>query len=337
MIPYSILDLSPILTGSDAAQSFRNSLDLARHAERWGYRRYWLAEHHGMTGIGSAATSVLIGFVAGGTSRIRVGAGGIMLPNHSPLLVAEQFGTLESLYPGRIDLGIGRAPGSGPEVMRAVRRGLQGGEDSFPEDVLELLTYFSPPQPGQALRAVPGAGLAVPVWILGSSLYGAQLAAAFGLPFAFASHFAPDLLMPALEAYRSNFRPSGAIERPYAMIGVNVFAAESDAEGQRLFTSLEQMFLRLRTTGDTGLLGPPIEHFHESLPQAVRAIMDQAFSYAVNGSATTVRRRLEEILGETRADELMIAGQIFDHGARLRSFEIAAAVCAELNAPAFER
>jgi luciferase family oxidoreductase group 1 len=335
MVPYSILDLSPILVGADASQSFRNSLDLARHAERWGYRRHWLAEHHGMTGIGSAATAVLIGFVAGGTSRIRVGAGGIMLPNHSPLLIAEQFGTLESLYPGRIDLGIGRAPGSGPEVMRAVRRRLDGGEDSFPEDVLELLTYFAPPQSSQPVRAVPGAGLAVPVWILGSSLYGAQLAAAFGLPFAFASHFAPALLMPALEAYRSNFRPSGAIERPYAMIGVNVFAADSDAEGDLLFTSLEQMFLRLRTTGDTGLLGPPIERFHESLPRIVREMIDQTFSYAVKGSPATVRRRLEEIVAETRADELMIAGQIFDHAARLRSFEIAAAICSEMSASAF--
>jgi luciferase family oxidoreductase group 1 len=337
MIPFSILDLSPILVGGDASRSFRNSLDLARHAERWGYRRYWLAEHHSMTGIGSAATAVLIGFVAGGTSTIRVGAGGIMLPNHSPLLIAEQFGTLESLYPGRIDLGIGRAPGSGPEVMRAIRRRLEGGEDSFPEDVVELLAYFAPPQSGQPVRAVPGAGLAVPVWILGSSLYGAQLAAAFGLPFAFASHFAPALLTAALEAYRSNFRPSGAIERPYAIVGVNVFAADSDAEGQRLFTSLEQMFLRLRTTGDTGLLGPPIEGFHESLPPIVQEMIDQTFSYAVKGSAATVRRRLEEIVAETRADELMIAGQIFDHGARLRSFEIAAAICSEMNATALEK
>ena len=260
-----------------------------------------------------------------------------MLPNHSPLLIAEQFGTLESLYPGRIDLGIGRAPGSGPEVTRAVRRRLEGSEDSFPEDVIELLTYFAPPQSGQGVRAVPGAGLGIPVWILGSSLYGAQLAAAFGLPFAFASHFAPALLMPALQAYRSNFRPSGAIERPYAMIGVNVFAADSDAEGHRLFTSLEQMFLRLRTTGDTGLLGPPVEHFHESLPPPVQAMIDQAFSYAVKGSPETVRQRLEEILAETSADELMIAGQIFDHTARLRSFEIAAAICGELDATDPER
>jgi luciferase family oxidoreductase group 1 len=333
MVPFSILDLSPILAGGDAAQSFRNSLDLARHAERWGYRRYWLAEHHGMTGIGSAATAVLIGFVASGTSAIRVGAGGIMLPNHSPLVVAEQFGTLESLYPGRIDLGIGRAPGAGPAVARALRHRVGGTEDSFPEDVVELLNYFAPPQPGLTVRAVPGAGLHLPVWLLGSSLYSAQFAAALGLPFAFASHFAPDLLMPALHAYRSNFRPSGAIERPYAMIGVNVFAADSDAEGELLFTSLEQMFLRLRTTGDTGFLSPPIERFHETLTPPVQAFIDQTFTYAVKGSPLTVRRRLEQILAETGADELMISGQIFDHAARLRSFEIAAAVCVEMNEP----
>jgi len=331
MVPFSILDLSPILAGGDAAQSFRNSLDLARHAERWGYRRYWLAEHHGMTGIGSAATSVLIGFVASGTSTIRVGAGGIMLPNHSPLVIAEQFGTLESLYPGRIDLGIGRAPGAGLAVTRALRHRHGGTEDSFPEDVVELLNYFAPPEPGLTVRAVPGAGLHLPVWLLGSSLYSAQFAAALGLPFAFASHFAPDLLMPALHAYRSNFRPSGAIERPYAMIGVNVFAAESDAEGELLFTSLEQLFLRLRTTGDTGFLSPPIEHFHETLTPPVQAFIDQTFTYAVKGSPLTVRRRLEQILEETGADELMISGQIFDHAARLRSFEIAAAVCVEMN------
>jgi luciferase family oxidoreductase group 1 len=336
MVPFSILDLSPILVGGDAAQSFRNSLDLARHAERWGYRRYWLAEHHGMTGIGSAATAVLIGFVAAGTSTIRVGAGGIMLPNHSPLVIAEQFGTLESLYHGRIDLGIGRAPGAGPAVARALRHRLGGCEDSFPEDVVELLNYFAPPQPGPPIvLAVPGAGLNVPVWLLGSSLYSAQFAAALGLPFAFASHFAPDLLMPALHAYRSNFRPSNALERPYAMIGVNVFAADTDAEGELLFTSLEQMFLRLRTTGDTGPLGPPIEHFRETLPPPIQAFIDQTFMYAVKGSPPIVRRRLEQILAETGADELMISGQIFDHAARLRSFEIAAAVCAEMNeAPA---
>ncbi len=332
MTPFSILDLSPILVGSDASQSFRSSLDLARHAERWGYRRFWLAEHHSMTGIGSAATAVLIGHVAGGTSTIRVGAGGIMLPNHSPLVIAEQFGTLESLYPGRIDLGLGRAPGTGPAPARALRRNLSGSEDSFPQDVIELLGYFRPAEPGQAVRAVPGAGLDVPVWILSSSLYGAHVAAAFGLPFAFASHFAPDQLLPALQAYRANFRPTGAIEQPYAMVGVGVFAADTDVEGRRLFTSAEEMFLRLRTTGDTGLLGPPIEESEARLPAAARALLDQTFSYAVRGSPATVRRRLAEIIAETRADELMITGQIYDHAARLRSFEIAAAARDEIGA-----
>ena len=331
MIPYSVLDLAPIVAGSDAAQSFRNSLDLARHAERWGYRRYWLAEHHSMMGIGSAATAVLIGHVAGGTSTIRVGAGGIMLPNHAPLVIAEQFGTLESLHPGRIDLGLGRAPGTGPAAMRALRRSLQGSDDSFPDDVIELLHYFRPAEPGQAVRAVPGAGLRVPVWLLGSSLYSAQLAAALGLPFSFASHFAPQLLMPGLEAYRTNFRPSGGIERPYAMIGVNVFAADTDEEGHRLFSSLVQMFLRLRTTGDTGLLEPPIEGLEERLPQAAREMIDQSFVYAVKGSAASVRSRLKQIIAQTGADELMLAGQIYDHSARLRSFEIAAAVLDEIN------
>jgi luciferase family oxidoreductase group 1 len=326
MIPFSILDLSPILAGSDAAHSFRNSLDLAQHAERWGYRRYWLAEHHGMSGIGSSATAVLIGHVAGGTSTIRVGAGGIMLPNHSPLVIAEQFGTLESLYPGRIDLGLGRAPGTGPAVMRALRRNLEGSEDSFPQDVVELINYFAAAEPGQPVRAVPGAGLSVPVWLLGSSLYSAQVAAAFGLPFAFASHFAPQMLLPALETYRKNFRPSGAIERPYAMIGVNVFAADTDAEGRRLFSSLVQMFLRLRTTGDTGLLGPPIDDLEESLPPVAKAMIDQSFTHAVKGSPATVRRRLQEIIAETQTDEIMITASIYDHAARLRSFEIAATV-----------
>jgi luciferase family oxidoreductase group 1 len=333
MIPFSVLDLSPILVGSDAAQSFRNSLDLARHAERWGYRRYWLAEHHSMAGIGSAATAVLIGHVAGGTTTIRVGAGGIMLPNHSPLVIAEQFGTLESLYPGRIDLGLGRAPGTGPAAARALRRNLESSENLFPEDVAELLAYFRPAEPGQAVRAVPGAGLGVPVWILGSSLYGAHVAAAFGLPFAFASHFAPEMLLAALDAYRANFRPTGALDRPYAMIGVNVFAAETDAEGQRLFSSLEQMFLRLRTTGDTGLLAPPVEDFEKGLSPTAKAMIDHAFAYSARGSPRTVRRRLEEIIAETGADELIIAGQIYDHAARVRSFEITAAVRDEIGAP----
>jgi luciferase family oxidoreductase group 1 len=330
MVPFSILDLSPILADADPSQSFRNTLDLARHAERWGYRRYWLAEHHGMTGIGSSATAVLIGHVAGGTSTIRVGAGGIMLPNHAPLVVAEQFGTLEALYPGRIDLGLGRAPGSGPAVMRALRRHLQSSENDFPRDVVELINYFAPPEDGQSVVAVPGAGLRVPLWLLGSSLYSAHVAAAFGLPFAFASHFAPQMLRDALAAYRANFRPSGAIERPYAMIGVNVFAADTDAEAELLFTSLAKMFVQLRTTGDTGRLEPPTEGFLERLPPFAQAMLDESFEYAVRGSPPTVRSRLQAILEKTQADELMLTASIYDHAARLRSFQIAAAVRDEI-------
>jgi len=326
MIPFSILDLCPILAGGDAAQSFRNSLDLARHAERWGYRRYWLAEHHAMTGIGSAATAVLIAHVAAGTKTIRVGAGGVMLPNHSPLVIAEQFGTLESLYPGRIDLGLGRAPGTGPATIRALRRNLGDSDETFPRDVVELLQYFQRAEAGQPVQAVPGAGLEVPVWLLGSSLYSAHAAAAYGLPFAFASHFAPEMLMPALEAYRAKFQSSGRIERPYAMVAANVFAADTDAEARRLFTSLEQMFVRLRTTGDTGLLGPPIDRLEERLPPAAKAMLEHTFVYSAIGSPDTVRKRLREIVDETRADELMLTGQIYDHQARLRSFEIAAGV-----------
>jgi luciferase family oxidoreductase group 1 len=332
VIPFSVLDLSPICAGSDAAQSFRNSLDLARHAERWGYRRYWLAEHHSMSGIGSSATAVLIGHIAAGTSTIRVGAGGIMLPNHSPLVIAEQFGTLESLHPGRIDLGLGRAPGTGPAAMRALRRERVDTEESFPRDVVELLRYFAPAEPDQAVRAIPGAGLAVPVWLLGSSLYSAHVAAAFGLPFAFASHFAPDQLHEALEAYRQNFRPSGAIERPHAMIGVNVFAAETDAEAARLSSSLVKMFVRLRTTGDTGVLEPPDPDFEGALPTGAKVVLAQTLRYSVRGSPSRVRTRLAEIIRETGADELMITGSIFDHAARLRSFEITAGVRGDLEA-----
>src|SRR5476649_273591 len=237
MIPFSVLDTTPVLQGSDATQAFRNTLDLAQHAERWGYVRYWLAEHHNMPGIASAATSVVIGHVAGGTSTIRVGSGGVMLPNHAPLVIAEQFGTLASLYPGRIDLGLGRAPGTDGRTAQALRRNLQGG-DTFPQDVLELQSYFQPVQPGQLVRAVPGAGLDVPIWLLGSSLFSAQLAAYLGLPFAFASHFAPDAMLPALALYRSGFEPSRQLDHPYAMLGVNVFAADTEKEARRQFTSL---------------------------------------------------------------------------------------------------
>ncbi|HEY0995249.1 MAG TPA: LLM class flavin-dependent oxidoreductase [Gemmatimonadaceae bacterium] len=323
MVPFSILDLAPIVAGGGAADAFRHSLDLAQHAERWGYRRFWLAEHHGMTGVASAATSVLIGHVAGGTTTIRVGAGGIMLPNHSPLVIAEQFGTLATLYPGRIDLGVGRAPGSDPAVSRALRRDPAAAE-AFPHDVIELLELFEPAQPGQVVQAVPGAGVEVPVWILGSSLFGAQLAAMLGLPFAFASHFAPRMMMQAIQVYRSGFRPSSRLAAPYVMLGVNVIAADTDAEARRLFTSLQQAFVNLRS-GRPGPLPPPVDDLEERLSPADRLTLGEMLACSVVGSPDAVRQGLTEFVARTGADELMIASQVFDHGARLRSFEIAAA------------
>ncbi|HYP51893.1 MAG TPA: LLM class flavin-dependent oxidoreductase, partial [Pyrinomonadaceae bacterium] len=313
----------PVRAGGTISDSFRNTLDLARHAEGWGYRRFWLAEHHNMTGIASAATAVLVGHVAGGTGTIRVGSGGVMLPNHSPLVVAEQFGTLESLYPGRIDLGLGRAPGTDQRTARALRRNLAGGEDDFPADVAELQSYFAPVESGQAVRAVPGAGLNVPVWLLGSSLFSAQLAAALGLPFAFASHFAPDYLTQALEVYRGRFRPSSALREPYAMPVVNVFAAETDAEARRLFTSVQQAFVNLRR-GTPGMLPPPDETAERRWSALERAGVGHALRYSIVGSPETVRQGLEAFRDFTDADELMLTAMIFDHSARLRSFELAA-------------
>ena len=320
MIPFSILDLSPINENGDAAQSFRNTLDLAQHAERWGYRRYWLAEHHGMPGIASAATSVLIGQIAGGTSTIRVGAGGIMLPNHSPLVIAEQFGTLESIYPGRIDLGLGRAPGSDQLTARALRRNLASDADRFPQDVVELMDYFSATQ-RHAVRAVPGAGLNVPVWILGSSLFGAQLAAALGLPYAFASHFAPAQMMQAIALYRSSFKPSAQLKQPYVMLGYNVFAADTDEAAQFLATSMQQAFVNLRS-GHPKRLPPPIRDYMNLIPPQERALLDQVLSCAAIGSRDTVKEKLKDFIEQTAADELMITSQIFDHAARLKSYEI---------------
>jgi luciferase family oxidoreductase group 1 len=322
MIPFSLLDLSPVAQGSDAAHSFINTLDLARHAERWGYRRFWLAEHHGMPGIASAATAVLIGYVAGGTSTIRVGAGGIMLPNHSPLVIAEQFGTLESLYPGRIDLGLGRAPGSDPRTAQALRRNLSSDPNEFPRDVQELADFFSE-SPRQAVRAVPGTGLKVPLWILGSSLFGAQVAAAFGLPFAFASHFAPAQMMAAIAVYRSEFRPSRELAKPYVMLGFNVFAADSLAEAKLRATSMQQAFVSLRS-GRPSQLQPPVEGYLERLGPQERAILDQVLSCASIGTLQMIRADLHNFIQQTGANELMITSQIFDHTARLRSFEIAA-------------
>jgi len=324
MIPFSVLDLAPIAEGSDAGASFRNTLDLAQHAERWGFQRYWLAEHHGMPGIASAATAVLLGYVAGGTSTIRVGAGGVMLPNHSPLVIAEQFGTLESLYPGRIDLGLGRAPGSDQVTARALRRNLASDADAFPQDVVELMDYFAGSSK-RPVQAVPGAGLKVPVWILGSSLFGAQLAAALGLPFAFASHFAPSMMMQAIDIYRATFRPSAQLDKPHVMLGFNVFAADTDAEAQLLATSMQQAFVNLRT-GRPSRLQPPVAGYLESLGPAERHMLDQVLSCAAIGSPQTVARELQAFVARTGADELMITSQIYDHAARRRSYEITAQV-----------
>jgi luciferase family oxidoreductase group 1 len=323
MAIFSVLDLAPIGEGSDAAEALHNTLDLAQHAERWGYGRFWLAEHHNMPGIASAATAVAIGHVAGGTSTIRVGAGGVMLPNHAPLIIAEQFGTLAALYPGRIDLGLGRAPGTDQITAAALRRNLGGNIDSFPNDVAELLAYLGPAQPGQRVRAIPGEGTNVPVWILGSSLYGAQLAAAFGLPFAFASHFAPAMLDEALEIYRHRFRPSDYLAEPYAMVGANVFAADSEAEARRLMSSIQQAFLNLRR-GEPAPLPRPRDNFEAELSPAERAGLDQALSCTAVGTPGMVEAQLAGIIERTRADELMLTAQIHDHAARLRSFELAA-------------
>lgn len=320
MIPLSVLDLAPIPEGSNAGEALRRSLDLAQHAELWGYNRFWLAEHHSMPGIASAATSVVIAHVAGGTSTIRVGAGGIMLPNHSPLVIAEQFGTLASLFPGRIDLGVGRAPGSDQMTVRALRRH-PAAADSFPHDVAELMYYFRPVEPGQPVQAVPGAGLDVPIWILGSSLYGAQLAAAMGLPFAFASHFAPALMSEAVGLYRARFQPSQQLKQPYVMLGLNVIAADSDDEARLLFTSLQQAFVNLRL-GRPGQLPPPIIGYEARLGPMERSVLQHALARAVVGSRDTVARGLEAFIGETGADELMVTAQVFDHELRLRSFEM---------------
>ncbi len=329
MIPFSVLDLSPIVEGGDAALSFRNSLDLARHAEAWGYERFWLAEHHSMPGVASAATAVVIGHVAAGAKTIRVGAGGIMLPNHAPLVIAEQFGTLASLFPGRIDLGLGRAPGSDQTTARALRRTLVGDIDSFPNDVLELMNYFRPAQEGQPVIAVPGEGLDVPVWMLGSSTYGAQLAAMLGLPYAFASHFAPAELMHAIELYRRNFRPSAQLDAPYVMAGVNIFAAETDAEARFLTSSMQQAFVNLRR-GRPAKLQPPIDGYEESLTDMERATLRQITTCSFVGSKETVKEGLSGFLRRTGVDEIIVACQMFDHAARLRSYEIAADVRKEL-------
>ena len=323
MIPFSVLDLSPVPRGATPGDSLRNSRDLARHAEALGFHRYWLAEHHNMTGIASAATSVVIGYIAEGTKTIRVGSGGIMLPNHAPLVIAEQFGTLASLYPGRIDLGLGRAPGTDQGTARALRRAMGPSDDRFPDDVQELQMFLGPQLAGQTVRAVPGMDTNVPIWLLGSSLFSAQLAAHLGLPFAFASHFAPDMMMKALEIYRHMFRPSDVLDKPYAMLGINVVAADTDEEARKLFTSQQQAFWNLRR-GAPGLLPPPVNSMEGVWTPMEKAQVDHALSCAVVGSPDTVRDGLEAFIERTGADELIITAQIFDHAARKRSYELVA-------------
>jgi luciferase family oxidoreductase group 1 len=320
MVPVSILDLVPVVLGETPREALGKSLELARRADALGYTRYWVAEHHNMTGIASAATSVVIGFLAGGTSTIRVGSGGIMLPNHSPLVIAEQFGTLESLYPGRIDLGVGRAPGTDHRAVRALRRNPER-VDTFPEDVLELQAFLAPSQSGQAVRAVPGAGTEVPIWILGSSTYGAELAAALGLPYAFASHFAPDALLPALDVYRRKFKPSKQLDQPYAMVGVNVVAAETDDEARRLFTTVQQSFTNL-VRGAPGKLQAPIDNIDDYWTPMERHQAEHMLQYSIVGSRETVKQGLEDFVTLTKADELMIVTSLYDHAARVRSYEI---------------
>jgi luciferase family oxidoreductase group 1 len=331
MIPFSVLDLAPVVKGGTPATAFRNTLDLARHAERLGYHRYWLAEHHNMPGIASSATAVVIAHVAAGTSRIRVGAGGIMLPNHPPLIIAEQFGTLESLHPGRIDLGLGRAPGTDAVTTRALRRDPFAGAEQFPDDVRELIGYFGPARHGQRVRAVPGAGLGVPIWLLGSSMYSAELAACMGLPFAFASHFAPDYLLHALAAYRRYFQPSDRLQAPCAMAAINVVAAPTDEEARRLFTSVQQQFINVRR-GVPGRLQDPAEIDPSTWTEEDRAAVAQVLHYAVVGAPAAVRAGLEDFLRLTGVDELMITSHVFDHEARKRSFEIVAEVRSTLAA-----
>lgn len=326
-IPYSVLDLSPIVLGSTPTDSLRNTLDLARHAEKWGYNRYWLAEHHNMPGIASSATSVVIGHVAAGTSTIRVGSGGIMLPNHAPLVIAEHFGTLESLFPGRIDLGLGRAPGTDQRTMHALRRDSRSDGQDFPQQLDELRTYFDPSLASEPMhvRAIPGEGLSIPIWLLGSSGFSAQLAGQLGLPFAFASHFSPDNTLPALELYHHHFQPSEVLDEPYAMVGVNIIAADTDEEAQRLATSMQQQFLNLMRNTPTQLL-PPVESMDEIWSEQEKTVLMQQLRTSIIGSPQTVKEKLQKFLNLTQAEEMMVNTQIFDHQARLRSFEIVAEI-----------
>jgi luciferase family oxidoreductase group 1 len=322
MVPVSILDLAPVVQGSNASEALHRTLDLAQHAEEWGYNRFWVAEHHNMNGIASAATSVVIGYVASGTKRIRVGSGGIMLPNHSPLVIAEQFGTLESLYPGRIDLGLGRAPGTDQRTWRAMRRDPESAE-RFPQDVMELQVLLGPLQSGQAYQAFPGTDTNVPLWILGSSLFGAQLAALLGLPFGFASHFAPDALMQALEVYRARFQPSSQWPLPYAMVGCGVIVADTEDEARHLFTSVQQRVIGM-VRGARGLTQPPVDDIESYWTPAEKAHAERMLACSFVGSVDTVRRGLQDFVTETKADELMVTCGVYDHAAKLRSYEMLA-------------
>lgn len=329
-IPLSLLDLAPITQGSSAKEAFAHSLDLAKLAEKLGYHRYWLAEHHNMTGIASAATSVLIGYLAANTTSLRLGSGGVMLPNHSPLVIAEQFGTLNTLYPERIDLGIGRAPGSNQQTMQALRRHMNTDIDNFPQDIAQIVNWFDATNPDPAVRPVPGFGEKIPVWLLGSSLYSATLAAKLGLPFAFASHFAPDLLLQALEVYRTNFQPSARLAKPYAMVCINIIAADTQREAEFLFTSMQQAFVMLRR-GQTSQLPPPVESMANIWSPAEEYGVQQALGMSLVGDKSKVRHGLETIMRQTQADEIMVNGQIFDHQSRLHSFELAMQVMNELG------
>ncbi|WP_339674056.1 LLM class flavin-dependent oxidoreductase [uncultured Zhongshania sp.] len=325
MVKLSVLDLSPITADGDAGTSLKNSLSLAQHAEKWGFNRYWLAEHHNMQGIASAATAVVIAHIAGGTNSIRVGAGGIMLPNHAPLIIAEQFGTLEALFPNRIDLGLGRAPGTDQATAYAMRRNLDADVDQFPQDVVELMGYFGEPHPDQKIHAVPGCGLNIPFWILGSSLFGAQLAASLGLPYAFASHFAPEQMLNAIALYRERFRPSAQLDKPYVMLGYNVFAADTDAQAHYLASSMQRAFVNLRR-GQPGKLQPPADNYLEQISAGEQMLLQQIMSCSAIGTADKVQVEVQEFLERTQADELMITSQIYSHEARLRSYEIVASL-----------
>lgn len=329
-IRYSVLDLSPIVEGSTPSDSLSNTLDLARHAEKWGYHRYWLAEHHNMPGIASSATSVVIGHVASGTSTIRVGSGGIMLPNHAPLVIAEQFGTLESLFPGRIDLGIGRAPGTDQLTAHALRRDGRVDAEDFPQNLAELRAYFDPTLAAGKMhvRAIPGEGLNIPIWLLGSSGFSAQLSGHLGLPFSFASHFSPENTLPALDLYRRSFKPSNVLDKPYAMVGVNVIAADSLEEAEKLATSMQQQFLSL-IRNNPGPLQPPVENFEQLCSDYEKTLLQQRIGSSIIGDKNIVKEKLQKFLAETNADEIIINAQIFDHAARLHSYEIVSEIMKE--------